>query len=77
MLPHRTFVQDRALDAIRTRCFIFPFQYVPKETCEKILVTVPLVVSGWGSAHETDSIPLTEYCPIFRVPEYSELSVAI
>ena len=25
-----------------------------------------------GSAHETESIPLTEYCPIFRVPEYSE-----
>jgi hypothetical protein len=24
-----------------------------------------------GSAHETESIPLTEYCPIFRVPEYS------
>jgi hypothetical protein len=30
-----------------------------------------------GSAHETESIPLTEYFPIFRVPEYSELSVAI
>jgi hypothetical protein len=28
-----------------------------------------------GSPHETDSIPLTEYCPIFRVPEYSELSI--
>jgi hypothetical protein len=25
-----------------------------------------------GSAHETDSIPLTEYFPIFRVPGYSE-----
>jgi hypothetical protein len=28
-----------------------------------------------GSVHETDSIPLTEYFPIFRVPEYSELSI--
>jgi len=27
------------------------------------------------SVHETESIPLTEYFPIFRVPEYSELSV--
>jgi hypothetical protein len=27
-----------------------------------------------GSVHETESIPLTEYIPIFRVPEYSELS---
>jgi hypothetical protein len=26
----------------------------------------------WGSAHERESIPLTEYIPIFRVPEYSE-----
>jgi hypothetical protein len=25
-----------------------------------------------GSAQETESIPLTEYFPIFRVPEYSE-----
>jgi hypothetical protein len=28
-----------------------------------------------GSLHETETIPLTEYCPIFRVPEYSELSI--
>ena len=30
-----------------------------------------------GSFDERESIPLTEYFPIFRVPEYSELSVAI
>jgi hypothetical protein len=30
-----------------------------------------------GSAHETCGIPLTEYCPIFRVPEYSELSIRV
>jgi hypothetical protein len=28
-----------------------------------------------GSAHETEGIPLTEYFPIFRVPEYSELLI--
>ena len=27
-----------------------------------------------GSVHEMESIPLTEF-PIFRVPEYSELSI--
>jgi hypothetical protein len=30
-----------------------------------------------GSFDERGSIPLTEYFPIFRVPEYSELLVAI
>ena len=30
-----------------------------------------------GSAHEADCIPLTEYIPIFRVPEYSELSIRL
>jgi hypothetical protein len=25
-----------------------------------------------GSVHETECIPLTEYIPIFRVPEYFE-----
>jgi hypothetical protein len=38
---------------------------------------VEAAATCWGSVHETESIPLTEYCPIFRVPEYSELSVAI
>ena len=27
--------------------------------------------------HETECIPLTEYIPIFRVPEYSELSIRV
>src|SRR6516165_4911207 len=33
--------------------------------------------SFWRSPHETESIPSTEYNPIFRVPEYSELPICV
>jgi len=36
-----------------------------------------ILVAKNGSAQETESIPLTEYCPIFRVPEYSELPICV
>ena len=36
------------------------------------LVPIHLIPSVLGSAQETEGIPLTEYFPIFRVPEYSE-----
>jgi hypothetical protein len=34
----------------------------------------PQLFHWWN---ETECIPLTEYIPIFRVPEYSELSIRV
>jgi hypothetical protein len=44
-------------------------------TSTKLFSGIAKQQASFGSAYETESIPLTEYFPIFRVPEYSEFSV--
>ena len=72
--------------AARRGCRIHRLSEAPKASAclavryvlVRMIVGSPIVHGRYnGSAQETESIPLTEYFPIFRVPEYSELPICV